>query len=52
MDFYNTVRKMRTAQQEYFKTRTTTALRKAKDSEKEVDALLRAHYETNQSKLF
>lgn len=36
-DFFNLVTEMRKNQKDYFKTRTTEALRKSKELEKQVD---------------
>lgn len=50
-DFIDLIKNMRSAQVEYFKTRTTDALKKSKKLERMVDREIK-ELETNQPKIF
>jgi hypothetical protein len=48
-EFIELVRQMRTAQKEYFKTRTKDALNRSKELERKVDAELQSINDTQQT---
>jgi hypothetical protein len=50
-DFIKTVKAMREAQTEYFRTRTATPLQRSKELERKVDEMIK-DYESKQIKLF
>ena len=50
--FLAKVRQMREAQNDYYKTNSATSKHKARQKEKEVDAMLKMYYERQQRRLF